>query len=195
MRCCWRPTGPAVAGFPGRASWPAAPDLPRSCCCAAPIAAAARDAAALGVFSVTGEDLEHEGFIRVLIEAEQRQAHARALWRSSSAGRETQRFGDAFVRDYRCIRKLANGATTDLYLAESERAGALVVLKVARDRRDERDQPIDAFRRFLQEYEIAQRIDSPAVVRLHDLGVSDEHAWLVMEYFPAVTCASVCASR
>src|SRR6201998_3603517 len=39
------------------------------------------------------------------------------------------------------------------------------------------------FQRFLQEYELAQRIDSPAVVRLHDLGVSDEHAWLVMEYF------------
>ena len=143
----------------------------------------AREAAALGVFSVTREELETEGFIRVLIEAEQRQAHARALWRSSPSGRETQRFGDAFVRDYRCIRKLANGATTDLYLAEGERAGALVVLKVARDRRDERDQPIDAFRRFLQEYEIAQRINSPAVVRLHDLGVSDEHAWLVMEYF------------
>ena len=62
-------------------------------------------------------------------------------------------------------------------------AGALVALKVARDRQDE-DQPVDAFRRFLQEYEIAQRIASPAVVRLYDLGVSDEHAWLVMEYFP-----------
>ncbi len=143
----------------------------------------ARDAAALGVFSVAPQELETEGFVRVLSEAEQRQAHARALWRSSSAGRETQRFGDAFVRDYRCIRKLANGATTDLYLAEGERAGALVVLKVARDRRDEREHTIDAFRRFLQEYEIAQRINSPAVVRLHDLGVSDEHAWLVMEYF------------
>ena len=47
----------------------------------------------------------------------------------------------------------------------------------------EPDQPIDAFRRFLQEYEIAQRIASPAVVQLYDLGVSDEHAWLVMEYF------------
>ena len=144
---------------------------------------AAGDAAALGIFSVSAQDLEREGFIRVLSEAEQRQVHARALWRSSEAGRASQRFGDAFVRDYRCIRKLANGATTDLYLGESERAGALVVLKVARDRRDERQQPIDAFQRFLQEYEITQRIDSPAVVRLHDLGVSDEHAWLVMEYF------------
>ena len=57
--------------------------------------------------------------------------------------------------------RLASGATTDLYLGESERAGTLVVLKVARDRLSEPDQPIDAFRRFLQEYEIAQRIASP----------------------------------
>jgi hypothetical protein len=146
-------------------------------------AALAAEAAAVGALSVTDQALECEEFIRTLSEAEQRQAHARALWRSSIQGRQSQRFGEAFVRDYRCIRKLANGATTDLFLAESERVGALVVLKVARDRRDDSERPIDVFRRFLQEHEIAQRIASPAVVRLHDLGVSDEHAWLVMEYF------------
>jgi DNA-binding NarL/FixJ family response regulator len=55
-----------------------------------------RDAAALGIACVSGQDLEREDFVRVLIEAEQRQAHARALWRSSLPGRQTQRFGDAF---------------------------------------------------------------------------------------------------
>jgi eukaryotic-like serine/threonine-protein kinase len=145
--------------------------------------AAVRDAAACGLFSVKREELEREAFTSVLLAAEQRQAHARALWRSSLSGRETQRFGDAFIRGYRCVRRLANGATTDLFLGESERAGTLVVLKVARDRQDQSEHPVDAFRRFLQEYEIAQRIASPAVVRLFDLGVSDEHAWLVMEYF------------
>ncbi len=144
---------------------------------------ATRDAAAIGAFTVSRAELDCEVFARVLAAAAQRQAHARALWRSSLVGRETQRFGDAFIRGYRCIRRLASGATTDLYLGESERAGTLVVLKVARDRVSEPDQPIDAFRRFLQEYEIAQRIASPAVVKLYDLGVSDEHAWLVMEYF------------
>jgi eukaryotic-like serine/threonine-protein kinase len=142
----------------------------------------ARDAAALGAFTVSREDLDREAFAHVLAAAERRQAHARAIWRSSRAGRETQRFGDAFIPGYRCIRRLSAGATTDLYVAESERVGALVALKVARDRQDEQ-QPVDAFRRFLQEHEIAQRIASSAVVRLHDLGVSDEHAWLVMEYF------------
>ncbi|MBV8974397.1 MAG: protein kinase [Sinobacteraceae bacterium] len=145
-------------------------------------ASVAREAGAIGVFTVAPQDLEREAFAQVLAAAERRQAHARAIWRTSAAGRDTQRFGDAFVRGYRCIRRLAAGATSDLYVAESERVGALVALKVARDRQDEQ-QPVDAFRRFLQEYEIAQRIADPAVVRLHDLGVSDEHAWLVMEYF------------
>ena len=145
-------------------------------------ASLAREAGAIGAFTVSSEDLEREAFAHVLAAAERRQAHARAIWRTSRAGRETQRFGDAFIRGYRCIRRLAAGATSDLYVAESERAGALVALKVARDRQDE-PQPVDAFRRFLQEYEIAQRIADPAVVRVHDLGVSDEHAWLVMEYF------------
>ena len=142
----------------------------------------AREAGAIGAFTVSRADLERETFAHVLAAAERRQTHARAIWRTSRAGRETQRFGDAFIRGYRCIRRLAAGATSDLYVAESERVGSLVALKVARDALDE-PQPVDAFRRFLQEYEIAQRITSPAVVRLHDLGVSDDHAWLVMEYF------------
>jgi eukaryotic-like serine/threonine-protein kinase len=150
--------------------------------CQASDQSVAREADALGAFTLRHEDLGREAFAHVLAAAERRQAHARAIWRSSHAGRETQRFGDAFVRGYRCIRRLSSGVSTDLYVAESERVGALVALKVARDRQED-GQPVDAFRRFLQEYEIAQRIDSPAVVRLYDLGVSDEHAWLVMEYF------------
>ena len=144
---------------------------------------AAREACALGAYTLSREELERDTFAQVLVAAEQRQALARAVWRSSRAGRETQRFGDAFIRGYRFIRRLASGPTSDLFVGESERAGRLVALKVARDRQDEESQPVDMFQRFLQEHEIAQRINSTAVVRLHDLGVSDEHAWLVMEYF------------
>ncbi|HYB63804.1 MAG TPA: protein kinase [Steroidobacteraceae bacterium] len=143
----------------------------------------ARETAALGAWSVSGAELDSEEFRRVLTAAEQRQTHARALWRSSSAGHESQRFGDAFIRGYRRIRRLTAGRLTDLYVGESERAGTLVALKVARDRQDERE-PVDIFGRFLQEYELVQRIEGTGVARLYDLGISDEHAWLVMEYFP-----------
>ena len=144
---------------------------------------AASETAALGAWSVSGEDLDGEEFRRVLTAAEQRQAHARALWRASNAGRAAQRFGDAFIRGYRCVRRMHAGALTDLYVGESEREGTLVALKVARDRQEERG-PVDVFGRFLQEYELVQRIEGPRVAHLYDLGISDEHAWLVMEYFP-----------
>jgi len=119
--------------------------------------AVASETAALGAWSVSGEQLDGEEFRRVLTAAEQRAAYARAVWRSSSAGRESQRFGDAFIRSYRRIRRLAAGPLTDLYVGESEREGTLVALKVARDRQDERE-PVDIFGRFLQKYELVQRI-------------------------------------
>ena len=61
-------------------------------------ASVAREADALGAFTLRHEDLGREAFAHVLAAAERRQAHARAIWRSSRAGRDTQRFGDAFVR-------------------------------------------------------------------------------------------------
>ena len=140
MRCCSPTSGPADAGSAGRASWPRAPALRPSCCCAADSdPAVARDAVALGAFTVQPRGPRVRG---VHARAGRRRAAPGACARPVAlepAGRETQRFGDAFVRGYRCIRRLASGATTDLYLGESERAGTLVVLKVARDRRDEHD--------------------------------------------------------
>src|SRR5262245_45841705 len=45
--------------------------------------AAARDAAAIGAFALSRADLERDAFTHVLTAAEQRQAHARAVWRTS----------------------------------------------------------------------------------------------------------------
>src|SRR5580704_15353373 len=54
--------------------------------CQTPDPAVSRDAAALGAFTVTREDLDREAFVHVLAAAERRQAHARAIWRSSRVG-------------------------------------------------------------------------------------------------------------
>ncbi|HTL91883.1 MAG TPA: serine/threonine-protein kinase [Steroidobacteraceae bacterium] len=145
---------------------------------------AARAARSFGVHAVLGrEQIDGDGLVHAIVTAEHRQSYARAVWRE--AGRQQQRFGGAFIRGYRNVRRLAAGPVSDLYLAESEHAGALVALKVARDRQEEDMELDDSFRRFLQEYEIVKRIQHPNIVRLYDLGVSDEHAWLVMEYFRA----------
>jgi tRNA A-37 threonylcarbamoyl transferase component Bud32 len=145
--------------------------------------AATRAALKMGAHAVLDRaKIEHDKLIAVLTAAAEKQSIARANWRTAADAHETQRFSGAFVRGYRRIRQLAGGRVSDLYLAESELAGTLVVLKVARDR--EKENELDqSFRRFLQEYEIVRRITHPSIVRLYDLGVSDEHAYLVMEYF------------
>jgi tRNA A-37 threonylcarbamoyl transferase component Bud32 len=147
--------------------------------------AGAHHARSLGAHAVLGRaKIEHDKLLDALGGASRRQAEARALRRTSRDAHEAQSFGGAFIRGYRRIRRLAGGPVSDLYLAESEQAGTLVVLKVARDQQKEAELD-SSFRRFLQEYEIVQRIRHPGVVRLYDLGMSDEHAYLVMEYFRA----------
>jgi tRNA A-37 threonylcarbamoyl transferase component Bud32/DNA-binding NarL/FixJ family response regulator len=125
----------------------------------------------------------HEHLVELIEGAARAHRLALADWRISTAALESRRFGEAHIPGYRRARLLARGSVSHLYLAESEKAGSLVVLKVTPSRRDEGgvDQ---AFARFLQEYEIAQRVHHPNIVRLHELGVADDHAYLSMEYFP-----------
>ncbi|MEZ5498929.1 MAG: protein kinase [Steroidobacteraceae bacterium] len=144
------------------------------------IARAARDA---GAFAVIGKErLNHDRLIATVNSAVAAQDAAQAEWRSSDAAREAATFCGATIRGYRRISKLASGSVSELFLAESERAGCLVVFKVTRDQR-KADGVDQSFERFLQEYEIVRRIKHPSIVKLYDLGVTDEHAYLVMEYF------------
>ncbi len=142
----------------------------------------ARRARAVGAAAVVGrEKIDHGALIGAIGQAAAHQAGMRA--HRAASGLDSSRFGGARIPGYRRIRRLAKGHLAELYLAESELDPVLVAIKVARDglREDALDH---AFKRFLQEHEIVQRIQGPCIVRLHDLGVSDEHAYLVMEYFP-----------
>ncbi len=140
----------------------------------------AMEAGAFGV--VLRSRIDHEAFVKMLEAAARDHRRALADWRISPEAIESRRFGEARIPGYRRARLLARGSVSQLYVAESEKAGTLVVLKVTPSRRDESG--IDqVFARFLQEYEIAQRVRHPNIVRLYELGVADDHAYLAMEYF------------
>ncbi len=87
------------------------------------------------------------------------------------------------VKGYRFIRRLAVSDHSAVYLAEKESAGMRMVLKVMRQVPDFSD-GVGAFDRFLQEYEMIAELDHPNIVRIYDLGVSDDHAHIAMEYLP-----------
>ena len=136
-----------------------------------------------GAFDTFSRDaIDNARLLDALERAAAAHLEALAAWRGSPAGAEAQQFGAARLRGYRRIRELARGSVSDLYLAEGEEAGELVVLKVTHVVRKANgvDQSFD---RFLQEYEIVRRLRHPNILRIHDLGVMDDFAFIVMEYF------------
>jgi len=144
----------------------------------------ARHARIFGAFGVlTKQRFAHETLIAVLAEAARVQQRSQADWRVSPEAERSRRFGAVRIPGYRCVRRLAGGSVSQLYLAESGKAGSLMVVKVTPSVRNESgvDQ---SFERFLQEYEIAHRLHHSSIVRCHELGVADDHAYLAMEYFP-----------
>lgn len=128
------------------------------------------------------ERIDHRRLSMALRESLQRRRQELALLRASSQADELARFGAVTIRGHRFGRELASGGMAKVYLGESERAGEMVVLKVLSDAPDN-DESLE-FARFLQEYELISKIHHPNVVRIHDLGIADDHAYIAMEYFP-----------
>jgi serine/threonine protein kinase len=89
---------------------------------------------------------------------------------------------EPLIKGYRFIKKLGTSSHSSVYLAERESTGEKIVLKVLRQIPEVNDESIAAFDRFLQEYEMIAGIDHPNVVKIHDLGVADDHAHIAMEY-------------
>lgn len=145
------------------------------------VAAQARQAGA--VESLPRVRPDHRRLAEILRKTVSDRRRAMTLWRSRPEADAVYRFGGVRIRGHRCIRQLAAGGHSQVFLAESEKAGELVVLKVFREVPDKVDAH-DTFNRFLQEYELVSAIRHPNVVRIHDLGIADDHAYIAMEYFP-----------
>jgi serine/threonine protein kinase len=96
---------------------------------------------------------------------------------------ESDSFADAplqRLRNYRLQRRLASGEISSVYLVTDQMTGRELALKVLRQMPDSGGEIV--FDRFLQEYELIAKIDHPNVVKIFDLGVADDHAYIAMEY-------------
>jgi DNA-binding NarL/FixJ family response regulator len=85
-------------------------------------------------------------------------------------------------RNYEFLKSLHSNEHATVYLARTEGEG-LLACKVLRYVPDAGSESL--FDRFLQEYEIIAGINHPNVVRIFDLGIADDHAYIAMEYLPA----------
>jgi DNA-binding NarL/FixJ family response regulator len=91
------------------------------------------------------------------------------------------------ARKRRLVAKLYSGDLSSVYLAEAEDGAERIALKVLRHVPDAGGGSV--FERFLQEYEVIARVEHPNVVRIFDLGVADDHAYIAMEYLGAGSLA------
>jgi hypothetical protein len=133
---------------------------------------------------VYGRKIDRERLLRAITSASREHKMALAARRSQPDFEQLYKFGATTIRGHRCIRQVGSGGMCKIYLAESERAATLVVLKVFSQVPDVSER-IVGFDRFLQEYEIVAGLNHPNIVRIYDLGVADDHAYIAMEHFPA----------
>jgi hypothetical protein len=137
-----------------------------------------------GLIRLYGRKIDREQLVRAIVTSSRQHRHALALLRGNPDYEQRYRFGSILIRGHRCLRQLGGGGMCKIYLAESERAGNLVVLKVFSQVPDVTER-IAGFDRFLREYEIVAGLDHRNIVRIYDLGVGDDHAYIAMEHFPA----------
>ena len=137
-----------------------------------------------GVHRLYGRKIDRDKLLRMIVKASSDHRKALAMLRASPDYENRYRFGTVIIRGHRCIRQVGSGGMCKIYLAESERAGTLVVLKVFSQVPDVSDRFV-SFDRFIQEYEIVAGLNHKNIVRIYDLGVADDHAYIAMEHFPA----------
>jgi tRNA A-37 threonylcarbamoyl transferase component Bud32 len=139
---------------------------------------------AAGLERLYGRKVDRQKLIGAISAASRRHAQMLAMLRSNPDFDARYRFGNLMIRGHRIVRQIGSGGMCVIYLAESERAGALVVLKVFSQVPDVSER-ITGFDRFLQEYQIVAGLKHRNIVRIHDLGVADDHAFIAMEHFSA----------
>lgn len=83
------------------------------------------------------------------------------------------------LKGYKLQRCLSSGSISTVYLTVEQATGEQRALKIMHRLQDSDE---IAFDRFLQEFELVGQIKHQNVVRIYDLGVADDHAYIAMEY-------------
>ena len=84
------------------------------------------------------------------------------------------------VPDIKVLRLIGEGGMSRVYLASREADDEPLVVKILRS---EILSDKKALARFMEEYAMVERIQSRHVARIYGHGTSEEHAYLVMEFF------------
>jgi len=98
------------------------------------------------------------------------------------------------IGKYQVIRKLGDGATSEVYLCHDEFAGRDVAVKIVYQERLNDPQGGKVFRKlFVTEASLAGKLSHPHIAQIYDAVVGDQMSYIVMEYVPGGTLEAFCA--
>jgi len=126
------------------------------------------------------QELSRERFIGSL-RAIARKGHERTLPPEVAARIAGESLGASVrIPGIKVLRLIGEGGMSRVYLASRESDDEPLVVKILRD---EVLADSKALARFLEEYALVERIQSRHVARIHGHGTSENHAYMVMEFF------------
>jgi eukaryotic-like serine/threonine-protein kinase len=127
---------------------------------------------------ITRDDLNHQRLVDVvtdLLEEEQS-----ALRRRPKIEVQEQAALQTRLKGFDIVQRLSSSQIANVYLGTEKASGKPIVLKVLQQMPDTGNEV--AFERFMQEFELIGKINHPNVVKIFDLGVADDHAYIAMEF-------------
>ncbi len=100
------------------------------------------------------------------------------------------------IGKYQVIRKLGDGATSEVYLCHDEFASRDVAVKIVYQERLNDPQGGKVFRKlFVTEASLAGKLSHPHIAQIYDAVVGDQTSYIVMEYVPGGTLEAFCAAE
>ena len=100
------------------------------------------------------------------------------------------------IGKYQVIRKLGDGATSEVYLCHDPFAGRDVAVKIVYQDRLNDPQGGKVFRKlFVTEASLAGKLSHPHIAQIYDAVVGDKMSYIVMEYVAGGTLEPFCAAR
>jgi serine/threonine protein kinase len=97
------------------------------------------------------------------------------------------------IGKYQVLRKLGDGATSEVYLCHDEFAGRDVAVKIVYQERLNDPQGGKVFRKlFVTEASLAGKLSHPHIAQIYDAVVGDRMSYIVVEYVPGGTLEQFC---
>src|SRR5262249_12750148 len=84
------------------------------------------------------------------------------------------------INGYKVLRRIGSGGMSTVYLAERLQDNQELVMKILDSKLCEDN---EFLMRFIQEYGLIAKIESPHIVKIYDQGFTDRHVYIAMEYF------------